>query len=265
MAQASRRSSFLPLMVSVVAFAWAALWLWERSPYGRYLDHGDWTQAGLAGSICAAVPSGEILVPAILYVGGWVLMLAAMMLPTTLPLLEIFRRLTRRRPDRRLLMSLVVLGYLMAWLGFGILAHIVDWAVHEGVARVAWLTFNGWVLGAAVFFLAGVFQFSRLKYACLDKCRLPFGRVIAHWRGGPPRRQAFMLGLDHGLFCVGCCWAIMLLMFVIGTGSVGWMLLLGGVMAAEKNLPWGRRLSAPLGVTLIAIACLVTATNLLPQ
>jgi predicted metal-binding membrane protein len=73
-----------------------------------------------------------------------------------------------------------------------------------------------------------------------------------------------MLGLDHGLFCVGCCWAIMLLMFVIGTGSVGWMLLLGAIMAAEKNLPWGRRLSAPLGVTLIAIACLITATNLLP-
>ncbi len=258
------RSRFLPLMALLITLAWFTLWVWELSPYGRYLDHGDWTKIGLAAGICAALPAGESLLPALLYVGGWVLMLAAMMLPTTLPLLEIFRRLTRQRPDRGLLLTLVILGYLSAWGGFGIGAHGIDLALHKLVEGNAWLTFNGWVFGAAVLILAGGFQFTRLKYACLDKCRLPFGMVMEHWRGREERRQALTLGLRHGIFCVGCCWALMLLMFVIGTGSVGWMLLLGAVMAAEKNLSWGRRLSAPLGVTLMAGGFAIMVANLTP-
>jgi predicted metal-binding membrane protein len=78
--------------------------------------------------------------------------------------------------------------------------------------------------------------------------------VISHWQGRAEARQALLLGFRHGLFCVGCCWAIMLLMFVVGTGSVGWMLALGGIMAVEKNMPWGRRLSTPLGLALLAAA-----------
>jgi predicted metal-binding membrane protein len=89
--------------------------LWAQSPYGRYLDHGDWTKIGIAGALCSALPAGEALAPAVLYVGGWVLMLTAMMLPTTLPLLETHRRLTQRRADRWLLLGLVVAGYL--WPG----------------------------------------------------------------------------------------------------------------------------------------------------
>ena len=109
-----------------------------------------------------------------------------------------------------------------------------------------------------------IFQFSRLKYACLDKCRLPLGMVMEHWCGSGERRQALRLGLRHGMFCVGCCWALMLLMFVVGTGSVGWMMLLGAVMAAEKNLPWGRRLSAPLGVGLVVGGLAIAIYNVGP-
>ena len=111
----SHRNWFLMVMGLLTVFAWVTLWLWAGSPYGRYLDHGDWTQIGLAGTICAALPAGEVLLPALLYVAGWVLMLAAMMLPTTLPLLEIYRRLVRRRADRFLLLGLVIGGYLAAW------------------------------------------------------------------------------------------------------------------------------------------------------
>jgi predicted metal-binding membrane protein len=75
---------------------------------------------------------------------------------------------------------------------------------------------------------------------------------MEHWRGKRERVQAFRMGWRHGVFCVGCCWALMLLMFVVGTGNVGWMLLLGAVMAAEKNFPWGHRLRAPLGLVLVA-------------
>jgi predicted metal-binding membrane protein len=90
---------------------------------------------------------------------------------------------------------------------------------------------------------AGLFQFSRLKYHCLDKCRTPYGFIVQHWHGPQPSRSAFQLGFDHGLYCVGCCWAIMLLMFVVGTGNVGWMLALGAVMAVERTCP-GAAISA---------------------
>ncbi len=255
------RSSFLWVMGLLILLAWVTLWLWAGSPYGRYLDHGDWTQIGLTGAICAVVPGGEVLLPALLYVVGWVLMLTAMMLPTTLPLLEIYRRLVSRRPDRALLLGLVIAGYLLAWGGFGLAAHGLDLALYATVSQSPWLTFNGWALGAGVLAVAGAFQFSRLKYACLDKCRLPLGFVMEHWGHGSARRQALRLGWRHGLFCVGCCWALMLLMFVVGTGSVGWMLGLGAVMAVEKNHRWGRQLSRPLGLLLICGAVAVVAYN----
>jgi predicted metal-binding membrane protein len=117
------------------------------------------------------------------------------------------------------------------------------------------------VIGAAIIAVAGAFQFSALKYRCLDKCRTPLSFVIEHWRGRSQAWHAFVLGAHHGLFCVGCCWALMLLMFAVGAGSLGWMLLLAAVMAVEKNLPWGRRLSTPLGVALLAWAALLVATQ----
>ena len=246
-----RRRSFLPLLSSLIALAWLALWVWERSPYGRYLDHGQWTEVGFAASLCRALPAGTIVLPALLYVGGWVLMSAAMMLPTAMPLLGIFSRLTERLPGRGTLFTMVILGYLLIWGAFGLAAHLIDAGLHALVVASPWLAFNGWVIGAAVLALAGAFQFSALKHHCLDKCRTPFSFVNEHWRGQVPRRQAFLLGVHHGIFCVGCCWAIMLLMFIVGIGSVGWMFLLGSAMAIEKNLSWGRRLSAPLGVGLL--------------
>ena len=85
--------------------------------------------------------------------------------------------------------------------------------------------------------------------------------IVERWRGGSESAQSLRLGIDHGIFCVGCCWSLMLLMFVVGTGSLGWMLLLGLVMAAEKNLPWGRRLSAPLGASLLTVAAVIVLTQ----
>lgn len=251
------RRAFLALIGGLIALAWLTLLLWELSPYGRYLDHGRWTDLGLAAWLCQALPAGSVVLPALIYVGGWVLMTAAMMLPTTLPLLGIFARLVEKRPDRAMLLALVILGYLLVWLAFGLAAHAIDYLLLSLVVAVPWLTFNGWIIGAGVLAAAGAFQFSTLKYDCLDKCRAPFSFVNEHWRGRAPHRQSFLLGVHHGIFCVGCCWAIMLLMFVVGTGSVGWMLVLGAVMAIEKNVPWGRRLSAPLGVGLLGWASII--------
>jgi predicted metal-binding membrane protein len=254
--RAVTRHAFPVVMALLVATMWAALLLWAQSPYGRYLDHG-WTERGLAASLCAALPAGDVLLPLALYAGGWLLMSTAMMLPTIAPLLAIFRRLTADRTDRRALLALVVAGYLAVWALFGIAAFALDFGVSAGLAQMAWLGDHAWALGAAVLALAGLYQFSAWKYRCLDKCRTPLSFVVGRWRGGAARQQAFALGIEHGAFCVGCCWALMLLMFVVGTGNVGVMLALGAIMAAEKNFPWGRRLSAPLGAGLIAWAAMI--------
>ena len=249
------RNLFLPALAGLIVLAWLALWLWERSPYGRYLSHAQLGALSLADGV------GPVLVQAILYVGGWMLMTVAMMLPTALPLIEIFRRLARQRADRARLVTLVILGYLGVWLAFGVAAHLFDLGLHQAFNRQYWLQANQWVFGAAPLLAAGAFQFSSLKYRCLDKCRAPLAFVIQHWSGGSPPAQALRLGAHHGLFCVGCCWALMLLMFAMGTGNVGWMLALGAVMAVEKNAPWGRRLSAPLGVALLGWGGLIVLNH----
>jgi predicted metal-binding membrane protein len=251
------RRPWLALLGGLIALVWLTLFLWELSPYDRYLDHGKWTELGVGAWLCRAVPAGPVVVPALLYALGWVLMIAAMMLPTTLPLLRIFARMIEARPNRTALLMLLVAGYLLVWVAFGLVAHAVDYGLHDFAAEQPWLRFNGWLVGAAVLAMAGAFQFTRLKYACLDKCRTPFSFVNEHWRGPAAYRQSFGLGLHHGLFCVGCCWAIMLLMFVVGTGSIGWMLALGATMAVEKNVSWGRRLSAPLGFVLLGWASFI--------
>jgi predicted metal-binding membrane protein len=252
---------FLPVLAALVALAWVALWMWTRSPYGRYLEHGDWTKSGPAAFLCSVVPAGDVVVPMVLYAVAWILMTAAMMLPTTLPLFNAFDRLTTGRPDHGHLLMLLGLGYMTVWGAFGLLAHALHWAVLSLLASVPTLAWYGWMIGAATIALAGAFQFSRLKYRCLEKCRTPLSFVIEHWHGEHQARHAFALGAHHGLFCVGCCWALMLLMFALGTGSLGWMLLLAAVMAIEKNVRWGRRLSTPLGVALLSWAVILVANH----
>ena len=262
MSAISHRSVFLPVLGGLVLCTWFALWAWSASPYAQYVQHGSWLDPGPAAFLCRVVPGGEVVVPALLHTTAWVMMIVAMMLPTTLPLLDKFQRLTAARADRTLLLQLVVAGYLVVWGAFGLLAHGLDWLVHETLARSPWLALNGWMLGAGAIALAGAFQFTSLKYKCLEKCRTPLGFITAHWSGMAQRRQSLLLGIHHGAFCVGCCWALMLLMFVVGTGSIGWMMLLGAAMAVEKNMPWGKKISAPLGVGLLVIAASVAAHHL---
>jgi predicted metal-binding membrane protein len=188
----------------------------------------------------------------LVFVAGWLVMLLAMMLPTSLPLVFMFHRLVQRRPDRAQLLTLLLVGYLSIWIAFGVLVYLGDAVLHAAVDRSPWLADHAWAFTAAILLLAGLYQFTPLKYHCLDKCRSPFSFITEHWRGRRERAQAFLLGIHHGRFCLGCCWTLMLLMFAVGVGNLGWMLVLGALMAIEKNLPWGRRLSTPLGLTLVA-------------
>jgi predicted metal-binding membrane protein len=257
-----RRTLFAWLILALSAASWLTLWSLNASPYGRYVGHGGYLDDGAFAALCRAIPQGAYVVPALLHAGGWVLMIAAMMLPTTLPLLEMFRQITRRRADATRLSLLVVAGFFVAWMAFGLVAHVADAALEGAAAREPWFLIHGWMVGAAVLAGAGLFQFSALKYRCLEQCRTPFGFVVSRWHGRAPARDAFRLGIDHGVFCVGCCSALMLVMFVVGTASIGWMLALAALMAAEKNLRDGARLRLPIGLGLLGVAGAIVAARL---
>jgi predicted metal-binding membrane protein len=220
--------------------AWVALLVWQASPWGRFLHHAD---AGLA------LPAETLL-----FVAGWALMIVAMMLPTSIPLVLTFARLVSRRPRPARLLGLLVAGYVAVWTAFGLVAYLGDRLVHAAVDALPWLAAHPQLITAATLAAAGLWQFSPLKYRCLEACRSPLGFVLDRWRGERPEREALALGVAHGAFCVGCCWSLMLVMFAVGLGSLGWMLVLGGVMAVEKNLPQARRLTRPLGVLLVVAA-----------
>ncbi|MBI3682619.1 MAG: DUF2182 domain-containing protein [Acidobacteria bacterium] len=239
---------------ALVVLAWWSLWLWGRSPQGHALLHGS-AHAGMA----AADP----LRFGLIFITGWTLMTVAMMLPTSVPLLVLFQRMIHGRGTVAWLLAVVIFGYLVVWALVGAGLQALNWLLQAGAVRIAWPAAAPWIGAAAILTIAGLYQFSSLKYACLEKCRSPLSFLIARWQGGNESLQALRLGAAHGLFCVGCCWSLMLLMFVVGAGSLGGMLVLGVVMAVEKNFTWGRQVSAPLGVLLLvgAAAALVAGVR----
>jgi predicted metal-binding membrane protein len=234
------RAILLVALAGSVAIAGAALLLWQASPYGRYLHH----EGGFA----------PLPLEAALFAVGWALMVVAMMLPSSVPLVATFAALVRRRPHPALLVALVVVGYVVTWTAFGLVAWLLDRFVHAAVDAIPFLqTYPQLIMGATLL-TAGLYQFTGLKYRCLDECRSPLGFVLNRWAGKRPEREALAMGLAHGAFCVGCCWSLMLVMFGLGLGSLAWMLAFGSVMAIEKNAPWGRRIGRPLGFGLVLAA-----------
>ena len=240
------RHRFIALLGALIILAWVVLWAAGRSPAGRFLSHEHQEHASTRGAVLLVAP-----------IIGWGLMTVAMMLPTSLPLLTMFHALTRRRPDRARLVAVLIAGYLASWTLFGLLVQGADRLLHRLVDGSAVLQVHAPLLGAATLVLAGLYQFTPLKYHCLDRCRSPLTFIVARWQGGAAAAEAWHLGLQHGLYCLGCCWSLMLLMFAVGIGNLGWMLLLGAIMAAEKNHPGGRRLGVPLGAILLGWGLLV--------
>lgn len=233
-------------LVALAAAAWFALWAWEGSPGGHYLDH--------AGG------GGPAPLEAALFTGGWILMIVAMMLPSSVPLVVTFGALVARRRRSGVLVALLLAGYLAVWGAFGLAAWLADRGVHAAVDALPWLGANPELIIATTLLAAGLWQFSPLRDRCLDACRSPLGFVLNRWRGASERREAMAMGIAHGAFCVGCCWSLMLVMFGVGLGSVSAMFVLGGLTAVEKNLPWGRRLTRPLGVALVLAAVYAVAS-----
>ena len=234
------------LIAIASALAWLFLWRFAYSPTLHYLHHAH---------MIGPPVNGSCLLGGFLFVAGWTVMTIAMMLPTSIPLVGTFNRIAHERPERSLLTALVIVGYLSAWIGFGVLAYVFSISVHTASLELTGITEP--MLIAGTLLLAGAFQFSSVKYKCLSKCRSPFGFVVEHWTGENHLRQAWWLGLHHGLFCVGCCWALMLLMVFAGGGSLVVMFTLGSIMAIEKNMRWGHRMVKPVGALLFALGLLV--------
>jgi predicted metal-binding membrane protein len=187
----------------------------------------------------------------------WVVGMAAMMFPSVWPMVAVYARLqTRRhqlaRPAAAARTATLVAGYLLAWTAFGLLG----WAVHQAAAPVAgdalaWDRAGRW-LTAAVLLVAAVYELTPAKYACLRRCRSPFSFVLGAWRDGAA--GALRMGLEHGAWCVGCCWALMTALFVIGVMSVAWMAFVAALIATEKLLPWRRTAVAIVTALLVTLA-----------
>lgn len=227
---------------ALVLLAWVVLAAWGASPFAPLLSHRELAEGGLT------------VVRLAVFTAGWLLMTVAMMLPGSLPLVNLFRALVARRSDGAALTGHLLLGYLAVWTAFGVAAFAGDAALHAAVERrPVFAAQAGWI-GVLVLLAAGVYQVTPFKDLCLEKCRSPYSFLVEHWRGRHLRGDALRLGARHGLFCLGCCWTLMLLMFAIGGVNLGWMLGLGAVMLLERTARWGRRLTAPVGLALILSA-----------
>jgi predicted metal-binding membrane protein len=186
------------------------------------------------------------------FLAGFQVMIFDMMVPSSMPLFYIVAYTSRRQQRPWMMQGAFLLGYALIWTAFALGAFVADTCVHWLVSQWFWLYLHSWLISATIFALAGGFQFSSLKEHCLKQNRSRLRFFTRHY---PKGTGAFLdLGLRHGMLCLGGCWALMLVMFGIGTGSLLWMAVLTGVMVIEKTYPGGQRLSLLFGTLLLVLA-----------
>jgi predicted metal-binding membrane protein len=193
----------------------------------------------------------------LLFLLAWQVMIAAMMLPSSLPLIRLFAAASGRQERPRAVRGAFLAGYAAVWTAFGAFAFVGDIGVHHTVDAVPWLSAHPWLIGGSVLALAGAFQYSDLKEKCLTKCRQPGPYLLAHYRRGAA--GGFRLGVGHGVFCLGCCWALMFVMFAAGVAVLWWMAALTAVMVYEKTGRHGHALTPVVGVALLGLSAVAFA------
>jgi predicted metal-binding membrane protein len=189
------------------------------------------------------------------FLGMWATMMAAMMLPSAAPMVMLVERVSRDRDGGRrrgaALATVFAAGYLAVWAGFGLVAYGVYRALAGAdLSVLSWDGGGRWVAGAVVA-AAGVYQLTPLKRICLRHCRSPLHFLLHGWHSGTI--GALRMGALHGLYCTGCCWGLMLVLFAVGVMSLPWMIVVALVIFAEKILPFGDRIAGPLAVALVAL------------
>lgn len=190
----------------------------------------------------------------------WSIMMIAMMLPTATPMVLSFTRVQHQRRSRRQAVRLTwlfIAGYLLAWTLFSLAAAVTQWALHGLGLMTSAMGRTEPLLAGGFLIAAGIFQWSGLKDACLTKCRSPLDFLLNEWREGST--GVLVMGLRHGLFCVGCCWMLMLLMFVGGVMDLVWMAAITLYVLAEKLVPYMQLLGRLTGALLMAAGVLTLA------
>jgi predicted metal-binding membrane protein len=182
----------------------------------------------------------------------WSVMMIAMMVPSTIPMVMMFTAVNRNKRQRNqayVPTFIFTLGYLVAWIGFSLLASGAQWQLHTAGLLDPMMNSNSRLLSGIVLVLAGVYQWTPYKEACLRQCRTPLGFLMSEWREG--RAGALMMGVRHGLFCIGCCWALMLVLFAAGVMNMLWVLLIAVFVLLEKILSVARFIRIGSGLGLI--------------
>jgi len=231
----------------LAALAWAYLLHLQAPMVGTGID-----AMGMDGAMAMSGAhrwqGGDMLVAFLM----WVVMMVAMMTPSATPMLLMVATVSRQRqqpPSPTAMAAAVFAGYLAAWTGFSLGATLVQW----GLQSAAWLspamTSVRPLVASLLLLLAGVYQFTPLKHACLVRCRTPLGFLLAEWRDGTS--GALVMGLRHGIYCVGCCWLLMALLFAVGVMNLLWVVLIAAYVLLEKVSPGGWWFSRAIGVLLV--------------
>jgi predicted metal-binding membrane protein len=177
----------------------------------------------------------------------WVVMMVAMMTPSAVPVLMMYRTVSQLQHKENSQVSstwLFLSGYLVTWVGFSAAATLAQWGLHSAALLTPMMASASPLLGGALLVAAGAYQFTPLKDACLSHCRTPMGFLLAEWREG--KLGPLLMGLRHGLYCVGCCWLLMALLFVGGVMNLVWVALVAAYVLVEKVAPqrlWINRIS----------------------
>ncbi len=240
-------------------------WAYIVAGAGTGMSLWDMTSASLFPHRVAEVPMDSISMQPGAWTPGygivmllmWWIMMIAMMTPSAAPMILLYGWVTRHAQAGGHLQQGAVPtaafagGYLLAWLGFSLVATLLMWALERAVfiSAMTMSSTNAW-LSAAILIFAGLYELSPLKHACLQRCRNPADFLSRHWRPGPS--GAVRMGLEHGLFCVGCCWVLMALLFVGGIMNVLWIAILALFVTLEKVSPHGPRFAWFGGIVLLA-------------
>jgi predicted metal-binding membrane protein len=224
------RAIVLAGVVGLSALAWA------------YLLVLAWRVPHEAMAMAMAMPHMHAWGPAEIFFTWvmWAVMMVAMMTPSAAPMILTFAALNRRRQARQgplVPTAVFVLGYLLVWGGFSVLATLVQWGLHTAALLSPMVVITSPMVGGLLLIAAGIFQWTPLKSTCLTQCRSPLGFIMTAWREGA--WGALVMGLRHGSSCVGCCWVLMALLFVAGVMNLLWVAVIAALVLVEKVLPRG--------------------------
>lgn len=244
-------------LLSLAALAWLYLWI----DAGRMHATGDMGSA--AGPAMPAMVSPWSPAALGMTFSMWAVMMVAMMLPSALPAIMLYAGLVRKHRAAGSAAPaawIFTTGYLAVWAAFSLGATLLQATLEQGLLLSPTMASSSRWLTGGLLILAGVYQWLPAKDACLQKCRAPLQFFMFRWR--PGTAGAFRMGAEHGAFCVGCCWSLMLLLFVFGVMNLVWIALLAGLVLAEKLFPTGRLIGRAAGV-LLAVAGILTMADVI--